>query len=239
MQPLPAPPGFEEQAAALGVAFDPGDVDRLGLFLALLLDANTRMNLTAITEPGEAWRRHILDALTLVPMLSEAPEGGRVIDVGTGGGVPGLPLACVVPGMRFTLLEATGKKCVYLREAASALGLKNVDVINGRAETLAADPKGGHREAYDAAVVRAVGALSVIAELCVPLVKPGGVMLAVKGAKADEEVEAARGAIGLLGARYASTVDTPTGRVVVLEKVSRTPRTYPRRAGEPARAPLG
>ncbi len=236
--PLPPTPEFLAAAAELGIDFDPGDVERLGRFLAILLDANSRFNLTAITDPAEAWRRHILDALTLVPLLADLPENARVIDVGTGGGVPGLPLAIVMPALRFTLLEATGKKCVYLRQAAEALELKNVEVVNDRAERAGQDAK-NHRERYDAAVIRAVGAMAIIAEYALPLVRKGGLVLAVKGAKADEEVEAARLAIGLLGGRVADIQTTPTGRIVVLEKASLTPRDYPRRDGEPAREPLG
>lgn len=237
--PLQPPPEFLAAAGALGIVFDEGDVERLGLYLAMLLDANTRFNLTAITDPAAAWQRHILDALTLVPMLADLPEGdgAKVIDVGTGGGVPGVPLAIVMPGVHVTLLEATGKKCAFLRDVVKTLGLKNCTVLDGRAERIGQNPH--HRERYDAAVARAVGALAIIAELCVPLVKQGGVMLAIKGAKADEEVEAARAAIGLLGARHEQTINTPTGRVVVLSKQSKTPRDYPRRDGEPARAPLG
>jgi 16S rRNA (guanine527-N7)-methyltransferase len=236
--PLPPTPEFLAAAAELGIDFDPGDVERLGRFLAILLDANSRFNLTAITDPAEAWRRHILDALTLVPLLAELPENARVIDVGTGGGVPGLPLAIVMPALRFTLLEATGKKCVHLRQSAEALELKNVEVVNDRAERAGQDAK-NHRERYDAAVIRAVGAMAIIAEYALPLVRKGGLVLAVKGAKADEEVEAARLAIGLLGGRVADIQTTPTGRIVVLEKASLTPRGYPRRDGEPAREPLG
>lgn len=248
--PLQPPADFLELAESIGIEFDPGDVDQLGRFVSLLLETNKSFNLTAITDPDEAWTRHILDALTLVPMLAEiAPgeRGLRVIDIGSGGGVPALPLAIVSPDMRMTLVEPTGKKAAFLSHAATVLGLANVTVIQGRAENLGQDHRGAergdglgaHREGYDAVTVRAVGHLAIIAELCIPLARPGGFVLAVKGAKADQEVEEATKAIGMLGARHATTVETPTGRVVVLEKVSRTPRTYPRRDGEPKRAPLG
>jgi len=111
-------------------------------------------------------------------------------------------------------------------------------VICGRAEAIGQDHR-LHREVYDAAIARALGRLVVLAELTLPLVRPGGVVLAVKGAKAEEELAEAGKAIGLLGGRYASTLETPTGRVVVLEKASRTPRLYPRKDGEPKRSPLG
>lgn len=248
--PLTPPPSFLLAAESLGIQFDPGDVERLGLYLALLLHANQACNLTAITDPEEAWIKHILDSLTLLPMLAElAPSGAgfqtdgsragaSVIDIGSGGGVPGLPLAIVLPTYRFTLLEATGKKADFLRAASIALNLTNVTVIQGRAEELGQEHK-QHRERYDAATVRAVGHLATIAELAAPLVRPGGVILAIKGARAEAEVAESSKALGLLGARHVATTQTPTGRIITLEKTTRTPRTYPRRNGEPKRAPLG
>ncbi len=237
---LSPPESFLSAARDLGIVFDPGDVQRLGRYLALLLEANRSFNLTAITQPDEAWTRHILDALTLVPLLAQvqSPSRPRVIDIGSGGGVPGIPLAIVLAAMDFVLLEATGKKAQFLRAAALDLGLHNATVIQGRAEALGQDHR-GHRERYDAATVRAVGHLAVVAELAAPLVRPGGLVLAVKGAKAETELAEAAKAFGLVGARHAATIPTPTGRVVVLEKATRTPRMYPRRDGEPKRSPLG
>ncbi len=245
----PAPtPDFLTAATSLGIEFEPGELDRLGTFLALLLDANTRTNLTAIKDPADAWTRHVLDALTLLPMLAELPEGARVIDIGSGGGLPAIPLAIVSPHLRFTLLEATGKKCDFLRHAIAELGLPNADVLQSRAETAGQDrgtrqPDGSRtgitREVFDAATARAVGPLAVVAELTIPLVKVGGLVVLVKGQRADEELAGAKQALHMLGATHAGTIDTPTGRVVILEKLRTTPRTYPRRDGEPKRTPLG
>ncbi|MFN0010461.1 MAG: 16S rRNA (guanine(527)-N(7))-methyltransferase RsmG [Phycisphaerales bacterium] len=241
----PSPPReFLEQASALGVEFEPGDVDRLGLFLAHLLEANKTTNLTAITNPDEAWTKHIFDALTLLPLIAalhedRAADAGpvRVIDIGSGGGLPALPLAIVMPDVRFTLVDATGKKATYLRATAAALGLENVIVINGRAERLGQEKP--HRDQYDAATARALGHLAVVAELTIPLVKMGGIVLAVKGGKADEEVAECAKGLALLGATHDQTVQTPTGRIVVLSKHKPTPGVYPRRDGEPKGKPLG
>lgn len=250
LEALKAPKWFEEEAGALGVEFESGDVERLGRYLALLLTVNERMNLTAVRDVEEAWRRHILDSLTLLPLLAELPEGSRIADIGSGGGLPGLVLATVLPRQRFTLVEATGKKAEFLREASRVLGLQNVEVVNARAETAGHDRgtrvseagrvrrEGGLREAFDVVVARAVGRLSTLAELVVPFVKVGGRALLIKGAKAEDELEEARGALRQLKVVCAGVVATPTGRIVVLEKQTATPRDFPRRSGEPKRSPL-
>src|SRR6185436_19397799 len=160
---LPPTPQFLQAAAAAGIEFEEGDLERLGLYLALLLETSRSVNLTATTDPAEAWVRHILDSLTLLALLSELPEGGSVIDVGSGGGLPGIPLAIVAPRLRFTLLEATGKKAEFLTAAGERLGLANVAVVNDRAEHAGHQPE--HRERYDAVVARAVGPLAVLSEL--------------------------------------------------------------------------
>lgn len=226
---------FLEAAAAYGVVFEPGDLDRLGRYLAMLLDETTRMNLTAIREPGEAWMKHIFDSLTLLPLLADLPDGARVADVGSGGGAPGVPLAIVLPRVRFTLIESTGKKADFLRRCADALGLENVEVVADRAETVG---QGDLRATFHAVTARAVGPIRVLAELTIPLLEVGGVALLIKGQRAEEELEDARGAIHALHAPVAGVVPTPTGRIVVLEKPRKTPRKYPRRPGEPKREPL-
>lgn len=245
-EPLAPTPEFLRALADIGVELEPGDDQRLGCYLALLLDANTRFNLTAITDPAEAWTRHILDSLTLVALLSDLPAGARVLDVGSGGGLPGVPLAIVMPTLRFTLLEATGKKADFLSACVTRLRLANVGVVQARAESAAQDRgnrldarAGALRESFDAVLCRAVGRVAVVAELCVPFARVGGLVVLVKGQKAPEELEEATKALELLRASHAGTVETPTGRLVVLEKTAPTPRTYPRRDGEPRRAPLG
>lgn len=217
-----------------------------------MLEANKAFNLTAIADPPAAWERHILDSLTLLPVLGEAAparegEPVRVIDVGSGAGLPGIPLAIVRPDVRVTLLDATAKKCEFLRACARELGLTNVEVVCARAEQAGQDRGehsgagrvGGRRDAYDLVVARAVGRLATLAELCVPLARVGGLIALVKGEKAEEELAEAKGALHLLHAAHAGTIRTPTGRVVVLEKLRATPKVYPRRDGEPKRSPLG
>jgi 16S rRNA (guanine527-N7)-methyltransferase len=242
-------PEFLAAAEKLGIVFEPGDLDLLGRFLAMMLETNKTTNLTAITDPAQAWLKHILDALTLVPAIAsieqpppEEPNldgiGPSLIDIGSGGGVPAMPLAIVMPKLRVTMVESTNKKADFLERVAAELHLPNTRVLRSRAEVIGHE-RPEHRERYDFATARALGHLAIVAELCGPLVRPGGVVIAVKGQKADQELEESQKAMGLLGLRHVETSDTPTGRLVILEKTTRTPRTYPRRVGEPARVPLG
>jgi 16S rRNA (guanine527-N7)-methyltransferase len=181
--------------------------------------------------------------LTLLPLLAELPDGGRVGDVGSGGGVPALPLAIVLPRLRFECVESTGKKAAFIAAAATALGLPNVDVLNERAEDAGAFERRSRaesrRDAYDAVTARAVGRIAVLAELTVPLAKVGGRVLMIKGAKADEELAEAKQALHMLHAAHAGTIETPTGRIVVIEKLRQSPRVYPRKPGTPKSQPLG
>lgn len=237
------PDTFLTDAEALGLAFDPGDLDRLQRFISLLYEANARMNLTAIRDPSEAWSRHVLDSLTLLPWIhaarASADEAGReasLIDVGSGGGLPGLVIACVLPDLPVSLVESTGKKARFLQETAAAIGLGRVTVLAERAEEVGRDP--AHREAHDVVTGRAVGPLNVLAEYLVPLAREDGTILAIKGAKADEELLAAKQALYHLHAEAIDVHPTPTGRIVVIRKNRAVPRAYPRAVGEPKRKPL-
>ena len=196
------------------------------------------MNLTAITEPEAVETLHFLDSLTL-------PEStlGRVLDVGSGAGFPGVPLKIAFPGLRMELLEATGKKAAFLRELVAALGLEDVAVHHGRAEDLGREPS--LRGAFDAVLARGVARLSTLAELTLPFLRVGGVLVAHKSADVGAEVDGAAEAVRTLGgaAPVVHSVSAPgldDGRtLVVVEKVSATPDKYPRRAGMPAKRPIG
>ena len=236
----PMPPEVRAAIEALGVELETEDAPRLQAYLQLLLEENRRINLTAIRDPVAAWRRHVLDALSLVgPLASVAASLDRpmrLADLGSGGGVPGLVLACVMPEVEFTLVEATGKKARFLERAAATLELSRVSVVAERAEALGHDPS--HRERFDAVLARAVGPLRVLLELAMPLCRVEGVLLAVKGERATEEIEAARKALHALHAGVAATLPTETGTIVVVEKRRATPRRYPRPPGTPANRPL-
>ncbi len=222
---------------ALGVA--PGRREMLIDFSSLVLEKNQVMNLTAITEPGEFAALHLLDSLCLLPLADMA--GKSVVDVGTGAGFPGVPLAIALPECHVTLLDSLNKRIEFLREACGQLGLDNVSCVHARAEEFAAS----HREQFDFAVSRAVADLPVLCELCLPLVKAGGRFLAMKSSHTEEEIARAKDAISLLGGKIVQVSDytIPTTevvhRVVIVEKLSPTPKKYPRRFAQIKKQPLG
>ncbi|MBI4236554.1 MAG: 16S rRNA (guanine(527)-N(7))-methyltransferase RsmG [Chloroflexi bacterium] len=227
-------------AARLGVALSPAQLAAFRLYLDLLLDWNRRINLTAIRDPVEVERLLFLDSLTLLLAFPGGAE--RVVDVGSGAGIPGLPLKIAAPELQVTLLEATGKKVRFLEQAVGLLGLTGVAVVQGRAEELGHAPE--HRQAYGIVIARALAPLRVLAELCLPFAHVGGVVIAPKGAEAAREAAEAQRAVRLLGGevREVSPVALPElppdRHLVVLEKVAPTPPLYPRRSGIPAKRPL-
>jgi 16S rRNA (guanine527-N7)-methyltransferase len=207
---------------------------QLAAYLELLLRSAQVFNLTAIQQPAEAWNRHVLESLRLLALLG---PGRRLIDIGSGGGVPGLVLAIARPDVSVTLLEATGKKARFLEQTAAALGLTNVGVIAERAEVAGAAGT-PHRATFDIVTARAVAPLRVLIELTAPFARVDGLILAVKGENAPAELEAAANAFWTLHVEHEATVRHPTASVVLLRKRAPTPAKYPRRTGEPKRNPL-
>ena len=208
--PLPVPADFEERLAKLGVTLDGAAKTKLASFLALLLAMNEQVNLTAITEPEAAWSRHALDALSLVPELADLPRGAHVLDVGSGGGVPGIPLAIARPDLHVTLLDATEKKVAFIGAAAAKLELENVTAVSGRAE------QANLGRVFDVVVARAVAKISTLLGWTAPFAKEGGRLLFIKGERADAELGEAKEALRRFRCDHERTVLTPTGRIVVL-----------------------
>jgi 16S rRNA (guanine527-N7)-methyltransferase len=215
--PLAPPADLDARLADLHVTLDADAVARLADYLGRLLAMNERVNLTAITDPLEAWTRHAVDALTLVPLLADVPAGAPVIDIGSGGGVPGIPLAIARPDLRVTLVEATQKKAAFLTAVSAALGLTNVTVIAERAEQLISVQRGR----FDVVTARAVGRLVALVPITLPFAKPGGRAILIKGQRAEEELAEAAHIIGRSRATHEKTVATPTGRIVVLRLAPR------------------
>ena len=219
-----------------------GFADSAEQFVALLLDANRRLNLTRVMEPAAVARLHLLDALAALPLLGDEDPPGPCLDLGSGGGVPGLLLALARPARDWVLVDSVRKKADAMREFVRELGLANVDVLAERAEALGHSPS--HRERYSVVTARACAALPVLAEYALPLIAQGGRLVAWKGPITDDELGAGARAARLLGGGSPSVL--PTGfaalgdhRFVVIPKVGPTPPAYPRRPGEPSRRPLG
>jgi len=210
----------------------------LAQYLDLLLDANRTMNLTRIIDRAAAETLHIGDAMTLLPFLPK--DEFKLADVGSGGGTPGIPLAIVRPDSQVTCIEATKKKAAFLERVVAELNLKNVKILADRAEHVGLGPQ---RESFDVAVARALGTMVWIAEWLIPLVKPGGKVLAMKGPKANEELPAAAGVIKLLGGKAAIVhpveLSGTAGHVIVeIAKIAPTPRRYPRPPTDAKGTPL-
>lgn len=232
-------PLWTELSEAAQTPLSPAQQEQLSRYLDLLFAANQTMNLTRIIDRPTAEVQHVGDAMTLLRHLP--PGAARIADVGSGGGVPGIPLAIARPDAQVHLLEATKKKAAFLQRTAAELGLANVRVLDLRAEEAGRDPK--FRESFDAVVARAVGTMNWLAEWCLPLLKKGGVMLAMKGPKAAEELPAAEHAIRLLGGgspdvRPADLPGTRHHVIVQIRKIGKTPPTYPRLATATRGKPL-
>lgn len=229
------PESVVAEARRFGVALEGAIAERLADYLSRLLATNEAFNLTAVTAPDEAWTRHILDSLTLVPELDRLEATAQIVDVGSGGGLPGLPLAIARPSVGVTLLETTAKKARFLEQTADALGLDNVKVVCDRAETFG---QGAGRERFDGATSRALSRLPVLLELTLPLVRVGGVSLAIKGEQAELEVSESAQALARLHGVVEAVTRTGTGSIIRVRKTAKTPARYPRRPGEPKRKPL-
>lgn len=229
--------------ASLDLTIDEPTLARLATYLDLLLEANTRINLTAIRQRDDAWRKLIIDSLTALPGLAPLERGALIIDVGTGGGLPGMPLAIARPDLRFTLLDSTGKKVKQVQEMIDAIGLDNVIAIQDRAESLGQHHD--HRQRYDVAICRAVGPMVELLEYTMPLVKIGGCVLAMKGPKAVQELMAAGDALAVLGngevevfSAYPESFDNDLV-IVQVTKHAPTAKDYPRPPGTPRHEPIG
>lgn len=206
-------------------------------YFELLTEYNARFNLTAITEKNDVYEKHFLDSVMGEGLF---PRNASVLEVGSGAGFPSLPLKILRDDLQFTLVESTGKKCDFLKTVIRELGLSKVDVLNERAETLARNPL--YRERFDVCCARAVARLNTLCEYCLPFVKVGGVFLAYKAESEDEQREAIS-AIQKLGGRTAyhyryGLLNHGIRTLVCIEKISPTPKRFPRGQGKERKDPL-
>ena len=227
--------------AALGLTPPPDAAGQLARYGSLLLEQNRVMNLTAITDPDQVVDLHFLDSAALLTLGVDF-RGKRLLDVGTGAGFPGLPLKILEPSLSLTLLDSLGKRVRWLETVAEALALEDVTCLHARAEEQALLP--GFRDAFDLVTSRAVASLELLCELCLPFVRVGGLFLAMKSVDSGPETDRAARGIAKLGGRllpsrdYAIPGAGVRHRAVFVEKISNTPKGYPRRWAKIQKAPL-
>ncbi len=236
-----------ELASEYGVTVDETACAKLDRYAELLVEWNEKMNLTAITDPIGITVKHFADSLAALPLLPEK-QGISLIDVGTGAGFPGIPLAIVRPDIKLTLLDSLNKRLVFLEAVCDELGIP-VQRIHARAEEGGRKPE--LRDSFDVATARAVAALPVLLEYCLPFVRPGGCFLALKGPDSDEEHRASGNALSRLCGKTVGVhklllpkqphdgLEQQERRVFVFEKTAPTPPAYPRASAKIAKAPLG
>jgi 16S rRNA (guanine527-N7)-methyltransferase len=220
--------------------------DKFQLFYQLILEANQKLNLTRITEPEEFWEKHLWDSLVGViadlELFTTMQAKAQIIDIGTGGGFPGIPLAILATNSRFNLVDSTRKKLNFIDNILTPLGLNNIKTIAARAEEIGQQPH--HRQRYDMALIRAVANASVCAEYTLPLLKQGGVAVLYRGSWTEEETLSLKKAAGELGGKIENIKQwqTPLSQsdrhCLYLRKVTPTPPTFPRGVGIPTQKPL-
>lgn len=227
------------EAKSIGITLDDIALDRFRKYYEMLVDYNTRMNLTAITEKNDVIVKHFCDSLYLLAKY-DLPIGAKVIDVGTGAGFPGIPLLIARPDIKLTLLDGLNKRLVFLSDVLSAIELE-AEIVHARAEEGATDKK--YREKYDVATSRAVARLNVLSEYCLPYVKKGGAFLALKGPAAAEELKESEKALKILGgvledSTEYSLSDESMRTILTVRKITHTPPMYPRHNSKIKKQPL-
>ncbi|ETY73193.1 16S rRNA (guanine(527)-N(7))-methyltransferase RsmG [Lactiplantibacillus fabifermentans] len=238
------PTEFKQALASHGIMLDDHQMAQFATYFKLLIETNRQFNLTTITAEPEVYLKHFYDSITpafYVPALREQPL--TLCDVGAGAGFPSLPLKICFPQLQVTIVDSLNKRINFLQQLVRELGLTDVRTFHDRAETFAGK-KSVHREAYDLVTARAVARLSVLSELCLPLVKVGGQMVALKAANARTETAEGEYAVQQLGGKLVTDEaftlpETGDPRhIIVIDKKRPTPKKYPRKPGTPAKQPL-
>lgn len=232
---------FEAYLNEVGLPLSGNQLERFDLYRELIKQWNERIDITAITDDVGIDNRHFIDSLSIFKLL-KAPTGASVIDIGTGGGFPGIPMKIYDPSIHLTLLDSLNKRITFLTEVISRLGLDDAVAIHARAEE--AMRKDGHRDRYDIAISRAVAPFATLLEYCLPSVRVGGTFFAMKGPNCEDEVEQAKPALDALCGKIVNVhtfewTDERFSRTIIeVRKLSPTPAKYPRGQGKPRKAPL-
>ena len=230
---------FINDLKAIGIELSDEQLEQFLTYYEMLIEKNKVMNLTTITDFDEVLEKHFEDSLSLIQAV-DLEKSQAVIDLGTGAGFPGIPLKIAFPNLQITLADSLYKRILFLDDVIRELGLVGIDTVHGRAEDLAKNSD--YREKFDLCVSRAVANLSTLSEYCLPFVKIGGKFISYKAGECDEEVAASKSSIFLLGGKISDIKKFELGEsgraFVIIDKVSGTPKKYPRKAGTPSKDPL-
>lgn len=230
---------FKQGLEKLKIELTDKQIEQFLKYYEMLIEKNKVMNLTAITEYDEVIEKHFLDSISLCQVY-DLSKPVKILDMGTGAGFPGIPLKIAFPEVEITLADSLNKRIKFLDEVVEELGLKKVTTIHARAEELARNKE--YRENYDLVVSRAVANLSTLGEYCIPFVKIGGNFISYKSGEIEEEINAAKNAVKILGGQikdvYKFDLSDQKRSFVMIEKIKTTPKTYPRKAGTPSKEPL-
>ena len=236
------PETFIAQCAAHGLVLNDQQIAKFERYFQLLVEWNEKMTLTAITQREEVYLKHFYDCLMVLWNMPLEDYALQLCDVGAGAGFPSIPLKIAHPELQVTIVDSLQKRLTFIEHLAEELGLEGVSCVHGRAEDVGQNP--AYRGQFDIVTARAVASLNVLAEYCLPLVKIGGQFLALKAQKSDQELEEARAAISILGAKLIKVtedqlpVEAADRRYILIQKTKETPNKYPRKAGKPAKNPI-
>lgn len=232
---------FKSLLEQKGLSVSPGQLAQFERYYELLVEWNEKMNLTGITERDAVYEKHFYDSVSLAFYI-DMTNIDSLADIGSGAGFPSIPLKIMFPHIKVTIVDSLNKRISFLKHLAEQLELENVNCVHGRAEDIARLPE--HRDQYDLATARAVARLNVLNEFCLPFVRQGGLFAAMKGAKSEEEVTEAGASFRLLKAKVIAQHELKLPQeqserhIVLAEKLERTPRAYPRKAGTPLKQPI-
>lgn len=233
---------LKKKSEMLDIALSEEQLQQFLAYYEMLIEKNKVMNLTAITEKEEVIDKHFIDSISLNKAM-DVTKALKILDLGTGAGFPGIPLKIAYPNLELTLLDSLNKRIKFLDEVIEVLGLEGIVTIHGRAEDYAKQLS--YREQFDICVSRAVANLATLSEYCLPYVKEGGCFISYKSGSVEEELEQSKKAIFELGGKVKEVIaftlpETDIERTfVVIEKVRKTPKKYPRKAGLPSKEPIG
>ena len=232
---------FIDMLGEKGVALSPWQIEQFDIYFNTLVEWNEKMNLTAITDKEDVYLKHFYDSIS-ASFYFDFTKVEKICDVGAGAGFPSIPLKICFPHLHVSIVDSLNKRISFLQHLADVLKLESVAFYHDRAETFGQNP--AHREQYDLATARAVARMSVLSELCMPLVKPDGHFLAMKAANAGEEMTAAKKAITVFGGKVEKVdsmllpFENSERNIILIKKTKSTPKKYPRKPGTPGKSPI-